>query len=255
MPPAARQIFTRPHTFLEACTLHAGACCEFSTAHDDSPSTLHTHTSRAPTFAHLRWLQHAQEALGAVLAASQGKHGKGRSGKGSGNSVFGGAPVPPEAVQLGPHKDDFLVQMCGLTCRDNKYFLQDAPGDATASATFTPTSTPALGPTTSDANGAAAAVAARGGRGGENGNGKGRLIGFLSKHQEARPVFQALKLSGTGQVWPLFQSERVYAWEQGKAFFGVLLVVLSSSSLSPRVALHFSRSPSRLTLPPRMPTC
>ena len=30
-----------------------------------------------------------------------------------------------KAVDLGPKKKEFLVNICGLSCRDNKYFLED----------------------------------------------------------------------------------------------------------------------------------
>lgn len=159
-----------------------------------------------------------QEALGAVLAASHAKHGKGKTLKASGNSVFGGIPAAPKAVPLGADRKQFLVEVCGLTCRDNKFFLEDAPGGATAPVAPPPSvSEPGSsagapagrdcsgGPKGVDASGTAAAGAGGGaGRsgagGGGDGNCKGRLIGFLSKNNEKRPIFQTIKLPGTSQV-------------------------------------------------------
>jgi hypothetical protein len=50
------------------------------------------------------------------VAASQAKRSKGGGGVGA---------LVTKAVDLGPKKREFLVNVCGLTCHDNKYFLQD----------------------------------------------------------------------------------------------------------------------------------
>ena len=89
--------------------------------------------------------------MGAVVAAAQAKRSKGKSGAGF------------KAVDLGCNRKSFLTNVCGLVCRDNKYYLsnpdQDGsqqPSAAAADAAFGP-------------GGGPAGVSGRGGGGGGGG--------------------------------------------------------------------------------------
>ena len=130
--------------------------------------------------------------------------------------------MPPKAVPLGSNKKHFLVHVCGLTCRDNKYFLEKAEGLIAPNAAAAPTSPPpASGEFRSDrpagfsGDGGEGSGGAGGGGGGGEGsrNWKGELLGLLSKHREPRPVFQTVKLPGVARVWDVCTVFRVCCGE------------------------------------------
>ena len=70
-----------------------------------------------------------QEALGAVLAAAQSKRSR---GKGGGGGKGAGGTNTPKAVDLGANKKAFLVNVCGLVCRDAKYYIDGHAGGEVA---------------------------------------------------------------------------------------------------------------------------
>jgi hypothetical protein len=153
-----------------------------------------------------------QEALGAVVTASQAKRSKSKSA--GALSVFGGAKVP-KAIDLGTNRKEFLTTACGLTCRDNKYYLEDrdaggSHGDSSKARTPGKAGVSVDAALITGKGGVAGGIGggAKGGSGGASkssgggcpvgGNLKGRLLSWCDKRQEARPEMQTVKAPGNG---------------------------------------------------------
>ena len=132
-----------------------------------------------------------QEALGAVLAAAQSKRSR---GKGGGGGKGAGGANTPKAVDLGANKKTFLVNVCGLVCRDAKYYIDGPAGGEVAQQAVRPVAHDGAPPKTATGDGG------RGLGGGGGASSKGRLLSLWEKQKERRPFFQTTKAPGDAQV-------------------------------------------------------